>query len=339
MPRPAKPWYRKSRSMWTITLDGVQTPLGVTDPSDELAAVVAWKNLTSSVTTAAPGAGRTLREVVAAYLASPDLDVADSTRGRLRWSLGKFVAVLGDVPAASLTARQIETALPTHLSASSRHGAIGDLLGCLTWAGVTVAGKVRRPPKESRGADCVLTPGQFEVVKALASGDLRPFVVVLWETGCRPGEVAAATAENTDWKNSQVRLRGHKTRRYTGRDRVVVLTPVALDVLRAQRDRYGSGHLFRTTRGKPFGIQRVNQRFQAIAERAGFPAFAYMFRHTFITRALEAGYSDAQVAALVGHTSPAMIHRNYNHIAQNARLLKSLADNLSASMRPDSRSA
>lgn len=341
MPRPAKPWYRKDRKMWTITLDGVQVPLGVRDPGDEAGAVAAWQALTTPVLTLPPprpptatatGSGeppRTLAAVIAAYLACPDLDVSAKTRQRLRWSLGKFVAALGSVPVAALTARQIETALPTALSASSRHGAIGDLLVCLNWAGVTVSGKVRRPPKESRGADCVLTPTQYEVTRALATGDLKPLLVVLWETGCRPGEAAALTTENTDWGNSVARLKSHKTRRHTGRDRVIVLTPPAVEALSRQRERYGTGLLFRTTAGKRFCEQRINQRMQDIARRAGFPVMAYSFRHTFITRALEAGIPDAQVAAMVGHTSPAMIHQVYSHIGQNARLLKSLADGLS----------
>lgn len=333
MPRPAHPWYRASRRTWFVNHDGTQTPLGIRDPNDEAGALAAWHALTAPVATTPVATGpappdRTLRQVVAAYLADPELRIADSTRTRLGWSLNKFLSVLGDAAITSLTPRQIETALPDTLSASSRHGAIGDLLGCLAWAGVTV-GKVRRPPKESRGADCVLTATQYEVVKALASGDLKPLIVVLWETGCRPGEASALTAENVDWKNAQARLKGHKTRRYTGRDRLLVLTPPAIDVLTRQKERHGTGLLFRATTGQAFDKQRINQRFQDIAKRAGFPVFGYMFRHTFINRALEAGYSDAQVAALVGHTSPAMIHANYNHLAENARLLKSLAESLS----------
>lgn len=339
MPRPPRPWHHSARDWWYVTVNGKRTRLGVRGRDSEPDAHAAWQALLRAAETLKqvhqhyrpdPESGdrHTLREVVAAYLASPDLRVCDATRVRLRWSLNHFAAVLGDSPITAITPRMVETALPETLSASSRHGAIGDLLGCLAWAGVVV-GKVRRPPKESRGADCVLTPTQYEVVRALAGGDLRPLVVVLWETGCRPGEAAALTAENVDWPNAVARLRAHKTRRHTGRDRLVVLTPPALAALEAQRARYGSGVLFRTSKGKPFDVQRVNQRFRHLAERAGFRIMAYSFRHTFITRALEAGVPDATVAALVGHTSTATIHKHYSHVGENVRLLREQAERVS----------
>lgn len=340
MPRRPRPWHCTERDWWYVTIDGKRTRLGVRGdgPDAEAEAHAAWKQLLQAaqqlqtIGGSAPPAApdprprRTVPEIIAAYLAAPDLDLKDATRNRMRWSLGKFAAVIGDVPAEALTARQIETALPMTLSASSRHGAIGDLLTCLSWAGVRVPGRVRRPPKESRGADCVLTPEQYERVRTLATGDLRGLIVLLWETGCRPGEAAAITAEAVDWSAGMVRLTAHKTRRHTGRDRLIPLTLAAIEVLARQRAVYQTGHLFRTTRDKPFDKQRINQRFQDLARRAGFPVIAYGFRHSFATHALAAGISDSQVAALMGHTSTAMIHKHYSHIGEMIGLLKAAAE-------------
>lgn len=344
MPRRSRPWHCTERNWWYVTIDGKRTRLGVRGdgPGAEAEAHAAWKQLLQAAqqlqTIGAvnlpaapdPRTRRTVGEVIASYLTAPDLDVAATTRDRMRWSLAKFAAAVGDMPADALTARQVETALPAALSASSRHGAIGDLLTCLSWAGVRVPGRVRRPPKESRGADCVLTPEQYQRVQALATGDLRGLIVVLWETGCRPGEAAAMTAESVDWSAGVVRLKAHKTRRHTGRDRIIPLTPTALGTLDAQRATYRTGHLFRTTTGRPFDRQRVNQRFQDLARRAGFKVIAYGFRHSFATHALAAGVPEAHVAAALGHTSTAMIARHYGHVSEMMGVLKAAAARVSA---------
>lgn len=46
----------------------------------------------------------------------------------------------------------------------------------------------------------------------------------------------------------------------------------------------------------------------------------------FATRALAAGESDAVVAALLGHSSTAMIHKHYSHLDGQARVLKDAAE-------------
>ena len=49
---------------------------------------------------------------------------------------------------------------------------------------------------------------------------------------------------------------------------------------------------------------------------------AYGYRHTFATDALVDGVPDAQVAALLGHASTAMLHRHYRHLTSQAQTLK-----------------
>ena len=62
--------------------------------------------------------------------------------------------------------------------------------------------------------------------------------------------------------------------------------------------------------------------FRRTSKRAGVRATAYGYRHAFATEALAAGVPDAHVAALLGHTSTAMLHRHYSHLTHQAQAMR-----------------
>jgi len=53
---------------------------------------------------------------------------------------------------------------------------------------------------------------------------------------------------------------------------------------------------------------------------------AYLYRHGFVTQALERGLSDAVVAELVGHANTTTIHKHYSHLSDSAKLLREAAN-------------
>jgi integrase len=53
---------------------------------------------------------------------------------------------------------------------------------------------------------------------------------------------------------------------------------------------------------------------------------AYGYRHTFATDALANGVPDAQVAALLGHSGTAMLHKHYAHLGARAKALRDALD-------------
>jgi integrase len=53
-----------------------------------------------------------------------------------------------------------------------------------------------------------------------------------------------------------------------------------------------------------------------------------MFRHTFATRALLAGISEVEVAAMLGHAGTAMLHAHYSHIMSAGKKLRENANRL-----------
>ena len=73
---------------------------------------------------------------------------------------------------------------------------------------------------------------------------------------------------------------------------------------------------------EPSGRSRsaaVNTRCRRAGVRHLIP---YGYRHAFATAALSAGVPDAQVAALLGHSSTTMLHRYYSHLCGQVRVLK-----------------
>jgi len=117
----------------------------------------------------------------------------------------------------------------------------------------------------------------------------------------------------------------HKTD-HTGQPRIIFLSPDAVELLGVQASKYPKGHLFRTRTGTPWSSAILAKSVRRVRERAGVPtATAYGFRHTFATDALAGGVPDAQVAALLGHSGTAMLHRHYSHLTSRADVLRAAA--------------
>ena len=367
MPRRAAPWYRQGRSMWYVTHESKQTPLGVTDPGDragaeaahqrlidQLAAEVARRLAAPPTPLPSPAAGLTVADAIVGFMASAEKKVGRGkmkakTAADYRFALAAFGAAFGPRPGAGLLAddgcEEIETwADRDGWSPSTQNTYLGTVQTVFKWCGLRL--KVRRPPKESRGADTCLTDDQFALViretcrYAGAKGDLRQLLLALRETGARPGELARLEVAGVDWANGCTRLKEHKTRRHTGADRVIHFNTAALAVLTAQRLRYGDGLLFRTRTGGAYRAAAIVRRMGQVSRRVGFRVIAYgLGRHSFATRALSAGVSDVLVAELLGHKGTAMLHRHYSHLGEQARALKDAAERVTSRPAPPERAA
>ena len=86
-------------------------------------------------------------------------------------------------------------------------------------------------------------------------------------------------------------------------------------------DRY----LFCTEKGEPLGRQRVQYEIDRITKQitaAGhdFPRItAHVFRHTFATRAIEAGMQPQVLKTILGHSSLAMTMDLYSHVLPDTK--------------------
>lgn len=312
--------------MYFATINGVQVCLDVKGEENREAAVEALRVLLAAAEKPpAPPPSPTIRDAATAFLARTGRRVKVHTLTGYKQFLDRLTKALGDRPVASVTADEVEQVTERATwSSSTRHDAIGIYGVFFRDAGHPL--KLRRPPKESRGADSIWTEQEFWQVYGAALGDFKPLLLVLRDTGCRPGEAASLTVENVDWTHALCRLRIHKNAG-KGKARVIHFPASVLAVLAKQRAKYETGPLFRQDDGRAFRGQTICYRVIHARNRAGVerPVTAYGLRHGFCTRALEGGASNEQVAALVGN-SAAMIEKHYGHLTANSRLMKELAE-------------
>lgn len=327
MPRRPRPWFRTGKGRWYVQIDGKQVALPATDPADEAAAWEAFKRLVARADsgTAPEVKPGPIAALIPAYVEQLRPRVAPRTLTGYAGHLRRFGARFGSVPAAAVDPAAVAGhATEQGWSDSNRHNYLWAVQAFVRWCGRKDFA-LDRPPKDSRGAEAVISEAAHRAVLRETRGDLHQLCRLLWECGARPMEAASLTAEGIDWASGTATLRKHKTKKRGGA-RILYFNQAALAVLEEQRARHGSGPLFRGQGGGPFTLRALVGRMCRVQERAGVRATLYGYRHTWATRALERGIPDVQVAAMLGHKDTGMVHRHYSHCAANGRLLREAAE-------------
>jgi integrase/recombinase XerC len=357
MPRPSKPWFRTNKGAWYVKVRGKQTALGVKGLDKEAEAVRAWHRLLGGLPLACvgetplesgpwseshrkprqvhetPQAVPTVAEVVSGFLSDVAGRACPGTVRNYRIFLLPFSEQHGTKQAEALTDTIAEAyARKPEWSATYRNGFLASLVSAYRWAkrtgliAVNPLGLVRKPPKASRGAKALISAADHERLCKAAKPMMRAFLKLLWLTGARPGEIAGLTANEINLAKGVAILSDHKTA-HLGKVRVVFLCPEAVKILRSLCVKYKafpSGLLFPGHEGatEKMTPQVIDKRLQRLCKKAGVKCFAYGYRHTFATAALSNGVPDAQVAALLGHSSTTMLHKHYSHLTSQSQALR-----------------
>jgi integrase len=325
-----RPWYRIQRQQWYATVNSKQVPLGVSDPRDESGAWAALRSLVSQAVSEAIKPPNNFKPGTIAELVEPWLKVRTEANANtlkayakhLKWLcklVGTKTVAEVDVPAIVMQSKA------EGWSDSHRCNTLWCVMAFLRWCGRTET--VVLPPKESRGPESLISEETHRRALYETRGDFRQLIAFLWLMGSRPGESTGLTFDLIDWENGTIRLKKHKTR-HKGKVRILYLCAEATQILKDQAVKYKSaGLVFRGLRGRRFSLQSMTMRFQRLSENLGVQIRSYDYRHTWITRALTSGVPDTHVAAMAG-TSAEMIRKHYNHIAQNARMLKEVVERI-----------
>ncbi len=219
-------------------------------------------------------------------------------------------------------------------SAGTRSRAIEAISRVLNWG---VKGKIisenplkgmDRPLKPRR--EIFITAEQRkQVIDAYPPDDpFRDFLTAMEQTGCRPGEVASVTSVHFLVDQGIWLFTKHKTRRQTGgRPRIIYLNEAMVALTKRLIENVPEGTpLFRNADGNPWTASAIRCRLRRVRKRLKIPGLvAYLYRHGFVTGALERGLSDAVVAQLAGHKDTTMIHKHYSFLSENVRLLREAA--------------
>jgi integrase len=129
------------------------------------------------------------------------------------------------------------------------------------------------------------------------------------------------TAGAVHWAERCAVLQDHKTA-HRGKVRVIYLSDEAVAILRRQQAEHPQGYLFRRPTGGRWTTHSITQKFARVRRVAGVQITAYCLRHSFATDALAKGVPDAQVAALLGHSGTATLHRHYSHLTARSHALR-----------------
>jgi integrase len=289
----------------------------------------------------------TLSELVELYLAQHDVESV--TIEKLRWLLGKAVAVFGERPVSEIRSEEI-AAWRIALSPGYRFDATQALRQVLARAvvwGMIDANPAKlgvdNPPPRRREQRPFESWAELEAVAANLSPRYRPMVVFAAATGLRPAEWVALEWRDIDLEArvayvhrsfTKGRLKCPKTE---GSRRAVPLQTIALKAIEQQPASRQSALVFPAQRGGYLDLHNFRAREWKPAQvAAGIEPLRriYDLRHTFATFALRAGISTFDLSRYMG-ASLTMIDRHYGHLARDGREHAiRLLDELSAGERP-----
>jgi integrase len=289
----------------------------------------------------------TLAELVEAYLEQHDVDPV--TIEKLRWLLGKAVAVFGDRPVGELRSQEI-AAWRIALSPGYRFDATQALRQVLAravlWGVIDVNPAklgVDNPSPRRREQRPFESWAELDAVAANFAPRYRPMVIFAAATGLRPAEWLALEQRDVDREARVVYVRRSFTKgrlkctKTEASRRAVPLQAIALDAIERQPPSPHSPLLFPAERGGYLDLHNFRNREWKPAQRAaGIEPLrrVYDLRHTFATFALRAGISTFDLSRYMG-ASLTMIDRHYGHLARDGREHAiRLLDELSAGQRP-----
>jgi integrase len=218
-----------------------------------------------------------------------------------------------------------------------------------------LARRVDLPQPVLRGREASMSDELMDLLIAEAyrnkmrSREWGDFLKILRLTGARPGEIRHAEVHN--YQKGRLVFRWNTTRGYvhknakkTQRDRVIYLTPELQAHVEELVKKHPTGPLFRTPRGAKWSPTSVANKWKWLTERPKVVEYCrehgidplslkpYFFRHSFLTRWVEAGGDIYIVAQLCG-TSVKMVEKRYGHPnidKLHERYLEFMAGNQSA---------
>lgn len=223
------------------------------------------------------------------------------------------------------------------------------LNGCMEQAFIN--GMIERNPvklakiprqTERKGRSAMTKEQQALFMEYAKSSYLYNFFAVMLRTGLRNGEMRGLKYTDIDRKNKVLHVR--RTLKYIDGQgyqedtpktktsmRDIPLTDDILQLLKAQRSFWGfkvestDCYLFCNEQGEPLSRERVQAEIERIIKQireAGHEferITPHVFRHTFATRAIEAGMPPQVLKTILGHSSLAMTMDLYSHVLPDTK--------------------
>lgn len=312
MGRIAKPWYRKSKKAWYVTIGGKQVLLGRTKRE----AMEEFKELQRTP----PTNSQHLVVILDKYL----IWVQENRPKSYRWYkdyLQSFVADHKGMKVSDLKPYHVDE---WSSKGGGKRGKITAMKRALNWAvemghiPFSPIAKMSRPEVGSRTD--TISPSEFsELLFHVPDEQFRVLLQFSLEVGARPQESKNLEARHVDFERKLCVY--HYTEAKKDKTRVIYLTDEAIKILKKLAKEHPEGKLFRNTRGEPWTANAVRCRFRRLEDKVGKRFTQYTFRHTWITDKLTAGVDSHIVAKLAGHSSTRELDRTYSHVVDDYKFM------------------
>jgi integrase len=245
-----------------------------------------------------------------------------------------FVAEYGNIPeqdAKPYMLADFIDARPSWKSVSTRRKVANSIRAAFQWAadGERIA---RNPFKSVRYGEAERRPDLpddvLDRIAAVSNKSFERAVRWLRLTGCRLSELCNAEWSHIDFERSLWVIPRHKSRKQTGKAKVVALVPEAVEMLhvmaRATAVFPGAEaafpnaalvgqRLFTNTLGRPWSYQTLGQQLRRLKRRKAIdtPATLHGIRHRFGTACIAGGAPLKLVSEAMGHASSSITEEYY----------------------------
>ena len=270
MPHFPKPFFRKSRGLWYVQVNGQQHNLG----PDRTRAFEQYHDLMRQPQPK-PVAGDSVVGIIDSFLDWCQKHRAPDT---YIWYQSRLQLFVKAIPAGLTVGRLKPFHLQhwidsyIHLSSGSKRNHCRAVIRAMHWA--EEQGLIDRTPlahfKKPRAGrrETVISPEEYEQILACVTDEsLRDLLVFAWETGARATECMATEKRHVDLANARIIF--PPTEEKMGRaPRIIYLSDRACEIVRRLMLRTHN-HLFVNVHGVPWNSRSVNCAFIRIQIRMG----------------------------------------------------------------------
>ncbi|HWY88253.1 MAG TPA: tyrosine-type recombinase/integrase [Gemmataceae bacterium] len=245
-----------------------------------------------------------------------------------------FADLYGDMLVADMRPSHLEDWIEaTHSwrSSSTRKAKAVQVCACFNWAkaggrcGNPFSGVnyPEAPPKPPMPDDT------FDQISKHANKPFERILQFLRLTGCRLSDACGLTWEHIDWARGIIVLDKHKSKKKTGKAKVIVLVDAAVEFLRdVQANHYETGIVFRNNRNNPWDRRILGQQLRRLKKVLGLDIKPTLhgIRHQAGTQAIKNGASLKFVSLMLGHASTAITEKYYVHVDQDLDGIRAAAN-------------
>lgn len=270
MARQPKPWYRKDRKVWAVTIDGKRHNLG----RDKKEAFEQFYALMQKPKKREPIVDTTLPALVDAFLEWNFQNRSSATYGWYRERMQSFVSCHPKMTIEKLKPFHVENwATAPHRTVNTRRNLMRAVKRCFRWA--CSQGYLESNPlaqmkiPNGKARDIYISPEEFQTLLSFVTDSgFADLLKVTYETGCRPQESLRLEARHVDLEHKRWVFPANEAK-VKSMPRIVYLTENALEVSKCLVERWPTGPLFRNTQGKPWTPNSIGCVFERLLIKIG----------------------------------------------------------------------